>query len=272
MIALTCNGNAAIRGVAIAKLFPDNPHFRFCESVTFGFAAAASDVTEVIAATPEAWCLGLRPRGVEALQLRPYRRKTPSEDRVTSGFVHGGSLWKIEASLGGGASEVWTSAWELVGAPGGSDGKPWRVRYSRTKEDGWKRASLDLARASDHLRQALQAAEDLASAQGADAAFIQRFHRARAALNPDHSDDNPADGVVGDFCPPGVLSEAAVRLLAASSEAWVFGGMGSWNDPMTFSKRMQPEIKERYDRISDVLFDALQEAVADAATSSAPLI
>ena len=57
--------------------------------------------------------------------------------------------------------------------------------------------------------------------------------------------------------------DLVVRLLDACQSAWVFGGMGSWND-MAFDGEVQVE----YDRTSEQLFLALNEVILAAANAS----
>ncbi len=52
-------------------------------------------------------------------------------------------------------------------------------------------------------------------------------------------------------------------MLAACQKAWVFGGMGSWND-MGFDGEDQKD----YVRLSEALFQALNAAIVAAANAS----
>ena len=70
-------------------------------------------------------------------------------------------------------------------------------------------------------------------------------------------------GYHGDLAPEGSLPPLARCLLDACQTAWVFGGMGSWND-LTFDG---PDGAE-YDRVSEWLFTALNEAIYTGANSS----
>ena len=65
------------------------------------------------------------------------------------------------------------------------------------------------------------------------------------------------------LAPPGFLPPAAERLMDACRAAWVFGGMGSWNDGAYWG-----EFLEEGDRLSDRLFRLLQEGLAVAANST----
>ena len=66
-----------------------------------------------------------------------------------------------------------------------------------------------------------------------------------------------------DLAPDGCLPPLAVCLLDACQTAWVFGGMGSWND-MMFGGDAQAE----YVRTSERLFLTLGEVIRAAANAS----
>ena len=61
----------------------------------------------------------------------------------------------------------------------------------------------------------------------------------------------------------GVTPQLETCLLDACQSAWVFGGMGSWND-LGFEGPEQTE----YDRVSERLFTALNETIQSAANAS----
>jgi hypothetical protein len=65
------------------------------------------------------------------------------------------------------------------------------------------------------------------------------------------------------LAPDGCLTPLAIWLLDACQSAWVFGGMGSWND-MAF----QGEVQVEYVRMSERLFLTLNEAIQAAANTS----
>jgi hypothetical protein len=66
-----------------------------------------------------------------------------------------------------------------------------------------------------------------------------------------------------DLAPDGGLPPLAVSLLDACQSAWVFGGMGSWND-LAF----QGDVQAEYDRTSERLFLALAQVIRAAANAS----
>ena len=69
-----------------------------------------------------------------------------------------------------------------------------------------------------------------------------------------------------DLIPDGAASGLATCLLDACQSAWVFGGMGSWND-MSFEGVDPTE----YDRVSEQLFSTLNETIQTAANVSCAL-
>jgi hypothetical protein len=68
-----------------------------------------------------------------------------------------------------------------------------------------------------------------------------------------------------DLAPSGLLDQRALSLLDAAQSAWVFGGMGSWNDV-----GVPPAHDAEYERVSECLFQALTRAIVAAANSSTP--
>ncbi len=68
-----------------------------------------------------------------------------------------------------------------------------------------------------------------------------------------------------DLAPSDFVSSQARTLLGACQKSWVFSGMGSWND-MGFDDPEQAE----YERVSEQLFNNLNEAIAVGANESYP--
>ncbi|NOZ12315.1 MAG: hypothetical protein GXO69_01550 [Acidobacteria bacterium] len=90
--------------------------------------------------------------------------------------------------------------------------------------------------------------------------FTQCFADALETLD---SDGKKLHGYHKDLAHPGYLSDQARAILDACQRAWVFGGMGSWND-MWFDGNEQKE----YEKVSDRLFKVLNQAISEAANES----
>jgi hypothetical protein len=262
MVALTCHANAVLRGIPAPAFFPGNSTCQFCKSITFlvgGTPPGGEPQSAVFANSPDAWVRLLPSRGPLGLRLRQHAQNKPGiSDRNSAGFVGGGRQWAIEVLRKGPVSEFWMSRWE-VGDRNAPDRRIWRVGYGLTATQptqSFLPRRLDAICAD--LRIALSEIRAFAEANQC-ANFIPSFNAALRAL------DNPeADiGYHKDLAPPGALTPQAVSLLKAAQSAWVFGGMGSWND-MGFDGATQKE----YERVSDALFNVLNDAVEAAATSS----
>jgi len=136
--------------------------------------------------------------------------------------------------------------------PGDRDPEaPWAVVYSYVPLEGplqlisEPQITIRLARAIEECRQ-IAAVGDLPSWQGL-------FTKALALLEagPSTIPHFP------DMVPAEHLASEDRQLLAAASAAWVFGGMGSWND-LGFP---DPALNERYESASAALYDAVIDAV-----------
>jgi hypothetical protein len=106
----------------------------------------------------------------------------------------------------------------------------------------------DIPGSGERLIAALGAAETFAGSQELKdwAAWFADARRLGDAMNPVppyHPDMLPATG----------YPEAARQLLAMATRAWVFGGMGSWND-LAFD---DPEPQEKHERLSAELYSAV---------------
>jgi hypothetical protein len=264
MVALTCFGNGAISGKSVSTFFSGNSTCQFCESVRFtagGKDANGAACSVTVAESPDQWIAGLAGRGIRGLKLRQEPRGNhPIRDYQSAGFVGGGKIWKLEALRRDGASEFWLSKWE-VGDRNAPDRRIWNVTYGLAQigktEPLALRPEQDIA---DDLRSSLSEIKEF-SRRHANGAFIDYFDRGSNAL------DNPAAdlGYHKDLFPPGSLSAPSQSLLQCAQCAWVFGGMGSWND-----QGFQGDLESEFERVSVRLFDLLNEAIAAAASASFP--
>ena len=164
----------------------------------------------------------------------------------------------MEVVRSNGRSEFWASRW-IVWNKDAPERRIWRVTYGLVQERQTKlyrgRALSDVKR---DFKSSLETIHAFSAREKCDG-FTKCFADALKAL-----DDPAADiGYHKDLALPGQLNPEASSMLKASVSAWVFGGMGSWND-MGFEGAIQQE----YEKVSEGLFNVLNEAIEVAATSS----
>ena len=267
IVALTCFGNAALAGWEIGEFFPANSTAKFCEAITFArrpsFPAGLFG-DRVVAETPEAWFQWLRREGAQGLYLSwaPGRGELGGlSDRKSAGLVGGGGKWQMTAVYPQHAGEPWLPIWE-VGKVEAPEKRIWRVRYRVFKSE---RAAAppqsNLPQLKQTLAESLSAIKAFAAEQG-NIYFSEVFGQALAALE---GKGESFQGYHKDLAPSDFLPASVIALLDAAQIAWVFGGMGSWND-LTFEGADQ----ERYETLSEQLFQAVISAIVGGANSSFP--
>lgn len=262
-VALTCHGNAFLATGQITPFYPANSTCQFCKSIEFmkvkkRLFRRPKEI--MVAQNPDEWIAGLpksRATGIRLSRVPQNDAGTP--DRMLAGFVGCGGTWMMEVTGEDGRSNFWTDRWE-VWDPNASDNRIWRVRYGMVGEAQTRPyAGRPISEVISDFRKSLELIHDF-SARHDCRGFTECFANALKALN-----DPSADiGYHKDLAVPNQLTEEATSMLKASMSAWVFGGMGSWND-LGFDGAAQ----EEYERFSEALFNVLSEAIEAAATSTA---
>ena len=263
LVALTCHGNAFLANPPETRFFPTNSTCQFCERVTFatmrtGFFGKSKE-TEV-ARDPDSWFAQFKSRGALGFRLSRAPQNNPGiPDRMSAAFVGGGGSWTLEVLLPRGESEFWTARWE-VGDQQAADKRIWRVTYVRVAVGKSQPFSArQLSECLRELEDSLKETRAFSATQNLDG-FTKCFDDALDAIG---TRGRNRHGHHQDLAPAGFLSEDAAILLDACQTSWVFGGMGSWND-LGFDGDEQ----KTYDRVSERLFQAVNLAIEQAATSS----
>jgi hypothetical protein len=265
IIALTLYGNAVIHGhnPEIDKFFPSNSTFTFCEYVKFVDVSEINGTVEEkpFSNNPQDWFEKLKTEGVFAFRLiyGPSENKDFS-DRMTIGLIGGGGRWLIE-TISPTGSDFWEARWEV-----GNKNHPkkliWQVTYGRIakKQKTFEHRARTNPQVKSDLSITLKAIAEFARKHDLEN-FENAFDKGYAALYS----ENPFSEVYHkDISPKDFLVLEANQLLATSQAAWVFGGMGSWND-MGFDGRDQKE----YEKLSDDLYNLQNESYLVAVNSSA---
>jgi hypothetical protein len=260
--ALVCHANAFLGGREIPRFFPGNSTCQYCEQIEFvelDSDAGGAGTRRLVAAGPDDWIRELPLREVDGLRLSWRPRNDPNiSDRLAAGFVGGGRIWHMHVLRDDGMTEVWSSDWG-VGAREAANRRIWFVDYRlEATRPGEHYAGRNLAVVrqafADRLGDILNFAE-----RHTEASFAAQFREALRAL-----DDPAAEiGYHRDLALPGQLAPVARALLQASMRAWVFGGMGSWND-MGFAEPLRTE----YENVSEGLFEIIHEAIETAVAST----
>jgi hypothetical protein len=211
------------------------------------------------ATDPHHWFECLRREGVHALRMN-YGPSHGNKiaDRMLVGFVGGGGKWLIE-TCGPKHSDSWEPRW-LVGNKNSVDKKIWRVTYIRlaTGKPSYQDESESLERLKDEMRENLREIAQFSRSQDLDW-FTKAFESGLSRLES----RTPFEGLYHtDIAPVDFLPLSAEQLLGSAEAAWVFGGMGSWND-----QGFEGQTQERYEQLSESLYKLLNRVIV-AATNS----
>lgn len=268
IVSLALHLNARARHLSTPPF--RNSTTQFCELIRFLHKtqppnpAAPDPDWHLIADSPDQW-LDTQGPARRALVIHEPTNDPRLSDRMSSGFVGGGSRWFLCVD-GGQSFECW-EAWWKVGNQQAADRRIWHVHYARVVES-YILDAAELAAAirpldavASHLRDILARIEEFAFSRNL-AHFGEAFQKSSRCFG----EPEPLSHVFhNDIAPPGTLSLAAAQVLAACQAAWVFGGMGSWNDLI-----MEGDAKATYESLSDELFNAINHAIVAAANSAAP--
>lgn len=261
ILVLVTHGNMVLSGQPVADFYPQHDSFKFDEYVKFvdlerdGNAwnekPFADDPNEWLAKLKSQQCRGLR------VQRIPTDTKDVS-DRMSVALVGGGGRWLIETVCPGG-SDYWEAKWE-VGDANRPDQKIWRVTYGRIARNQ-KTATTNIPSVdglSAELGQTLQDAIAFSTKHKLDW-FGKAFESGYSALKAESEPE------LNGIALKGQLPLPASRLLSASQAAWVFGGMGSWND-----LGFDGDDQRQYEAISDNLFRLINSSLIATANLSYP--
>ena len=272
IVALTTYGNVFLTDASafdIAAFYPGNSTFQFCEHVRFVDLKRSDGGWEDAdyAVDPVKWFTCLRQDGVYALRLTYSSTNSQRlgdkkiADRMLAGFVGGGGRWLIEA-IKSGRSDYWEGRWE-IGDRKRKDRRIWRVKYGRiaSNQASAPNPEIDVSALKKQLNENLEAISTFARRQN-----LVDFAKAFDAAIVELSSQEPLKGVYhGYLAPIGALPLSANQLLGAAQVAWVFGGMGSWND-----QGFQGDDQAAYDQLSEDLYQLLNTAIVTGANAGAP--
>lgn len=164
----------------------------------------------------------------------------------------------IQADLPDGF-ELWYPLWKTGGQPQ----KPWTVEYRGLMfEKSHIYPKPELSFLKMQLNQVLTRAEEFTVHCAEDIhKWGEYFVKSQELL--DSSD--PVIPYYTDLLPPSGYAIEARQIIAAASQAYVFGGMGSWND-LSFKNS---EVQNEYEKLSKDLYEIIKLTLAMASNSFA---
>lgn len=263
IVALTCFENAFLAGHHVPDFFPLNSTCVFCDRVNF--VSVKRSILGVrreieMSKTPDQWFAYLKSVGAKGIYLSLIHETNPRiPDWISRALSNAGKTWSIEVIVPGQKRCRWIPIWEVwdQNAP---NKRIWRVTYQKSKSNPspWQE-TVDLDNIIMRLTGVLTKVHAFSENHGCSG-FTVAFADALDTLN---SDGKVLHGYHRDLAPDGFLSLKALTVLDACQKAWVFGGMGSWNDLL-----FEGDAQKEYVRLSDQLLQAVNEAIAAGANST----
>jgi hypothetical protein len=261
-LMLVAAGNAFMAGRDISGFWPNAPTFQFLKLCEFRLPPASgndADEYPLVASDPMEF-FALQKQNCRGYRLHhTVRKRGPSQqidapDRMLTAFVGGGAQWLIEA-VGEFNSELW-EGFHRLGDRDDPDRRIWLCTHIMQGMMPVKESEpVGLDEALSDLRVTLPDIEAYAREEKWDN-FADCFARAREALDGKAKDKSPW---TSDIIRYTGFSQHQLNVLQAINHAWVFGGMGSWNDTGG---------GERYDEVSERLYSALNDCIAGLANST----
>ncbi|PZS25965.1 MAG: hypothetical protein DLM59_19195 [Pseudonocardiales bacterium] len=252
LIAVVLHGNAWLADTSkpAPNLERDNTTFRYVHSLTFVEPRQGLFSRERQMQGTSEWLTVQRTEGVERLALySPALVDGSLAPHIASAFANGVPRGLVAH---GPAPALWSSRWDTHGTQH-PQGEIWRVTMTSLALAPLPESSpRSVAEASAELVAALRGARSFALTNEL-LGWAQWFAKAIAAA----ADPDPEVPYNPDITPAGWLALDQRQLLAAGFQAWVFGGMGSWNDiwldDESEADRMQELTKRLYAAVMGAL-------------------
>ena len=268
-ITLCCWGNYYLRNTENIDFFPAHKAFSVCYSVGYLCTEQIpSNKTKenLLSENPNQWIEQLRLQKCLCLKFHYFEKKWLGLFRPP--LIGGDGTWTLETQHSQ-YSDYWVaeyisreSTYEISRQPW-TKNKLWRVQYHKVdaKKNKSKTKKINLDEHLQHFEKLLKELIQFTGRVGLDN-FQKIFQRAFDCLK---SDRPLTIGKCEEILPPGIRNLQAERLLAACYTAWVFGGMGSWND-VNFESTSRRDT-EMYGSLSTDLFDLINKGIVAAVNS-----
>lgn len=255
-IALCLYGNAFLNGETVSD-FINNSTAQFCKEIQFGYFyknKIGKIQEKILYNNPDIFLKEMNSLQTHFnLYYEPVKHDDGLEERMSAGFIGGGGKWLLLSTNKTGTIN-WSSLWNVIDQ-NNPDNKIWGVKYIQT---GNKFLSNEKdENYLDKFYNALDAIYNFTVSKN-DSAFADNFKNAMTTLD---SHGEKLFGYHKDLVPD--CYKKIEYILDACQSAWVFGGMGTWND-VYFE---DDSIFEEYKTVSDNLYSSLIIAVIQSVNS-----
>lgn len=235
----------------------NNSTFQFCNTIIFAKIKRSlltfKKKENVIAQNPYDWFLLLDKEKCKKLRLFYQSSKDQAFPvHKLAGFVGGGGTWLIEAIYDG-YSDYWANKWE-VNKPNALDKKIWTVNYLKVfSHQETINLQGKLENEKTNLSITLKEISEFAREQEL-LYWANIFDKAITSL---HSTNPIEEYYHKDLIVDKNYGLIAKQVLFSAGLAWVFGGMGSWND-LGFENK---DVNNTYEELSKRLYQNICEAI-----------
>jgi len=205
---------------------------------------------QYLAENPNDWFQFLKKHGYTHLYLHFTQSNSELKDYISSAFKGGGSEWVIIAQKGE-LFDIWLEATQ---AKSGEAKIYFYIKEKDVEFSGIKITSLEETKL--FLKEMLEDMVDFTIINNLTN-WQYVFQNSINCLSIESEEDLLVEG----FLPRGCYSLLAKQILAACDQAWIFGGMGSWNDVV------EVDDYEKYKQLTETLYDTLCQAIVSAINS-----
>jgi len=255
VVTLVAYGNHFLAGNDVD--LSTNSTFQYLSSIKFArYKSNKETKGEEVAGSVNEWFAFLRSNRVSRLWNVAYAWHRPEMPEHIAASFASGVPRAIQADLPDGY-ELWYPLWQT----GGPREKPWHVEYRGLMfTDSHVYPSLPVEYVKAKLRKAISDAISFSRKPEVGIGhWAEIFEKALQCLEspvtlmPYHPDMLPETG----------FNLEARQVMAAATQAYVFGGMGSWND-MGFAKK---GLNNEYQKTTKELYEAVKLSIVIASNS-----
>ena len=257
-IALIAYGNEYLLSLRRdpPELFPLHSTFQYVFDVSFQKGRALDQAlgkARILAKNTRSWFSHLENDGIKYLKLDLLNLQHLPPPYATGLFTAGGA-WVIQTDTG----KCWQAKWSLQNERH-QQARVWNVEYWESDNSPVITDFPDIETAYNDLKNSLLEAQDFSIKWnfGWDKWFAEAISLLQSP--------SPIQPYYADLLPNGYKNIRIRQLLAGTLQAWVFGGLGSWND--TYIADSSQELE--YQQISKRLYLAVIQGIGAVTNSTA---